>query len=110
MRPIVQPIHCLGGGGDGGIQIRAVVHLVEDAVRKMASVAAVHKDSDRFQRLAGGLGHRVHRDRPGGVGVFVHGAKKAPGVVLGGGGVVGGGHRFLLRGVGCDTRMNALCD
>jgi hypothetical protein len=72
-------------------------HLVEDVIGKVASVAAVEEEPDRFEGLAGGVRDRGHRDWPGGLGIVVHRAKKAPGFVLGGGDLLGGGHRFLLR-------------
>ena len=84
-RPIVQPIQRVTAASIGLLDRVAPEHLVEDVIRKVAAVAAVEEQPDRFEGLVGGIRDRGHRDRPGGFGLFVHRAKEAPGVVLGGG-------------------------
>ena len=75
-RPAHPPRHC---GVDGLLDRVAPKHLVEDVIRKVASVAAVEEQSDRLEGLVGGVRDRGHRDRPGCFGVVVHRAKKPPG-------------------------------
>ena len=75
-RPAHPPRYC---GVDGLLDRVAPEHLVEDVVGKVASVAAVEEQPDRFEGLVGGIRNCGHRDRPGGCGGVVHRAKKAPG-------------------------------
>ena len=92
------------------IEGQSNVYISGDAICTVAAVAAVEEQPDRFEGLAGGIRNRGDRDRPGRLGVVVHRAPKAPGFVLGGWDLLGGGHRFLLRVDRCDTRSNALFD
>lgn len=108
-----RPFHPAPGGGlDRVRQVLALVQPVQDVVGKVAAVAAVEEDPHRLKRLAGGVGDRGHRDRPGGLGVLAHRAPEAPRLVLGDGyrcdGLWGGAHLGLLSRDRGDTRMNAL--
>jgi len=79
------PAHPLPGGGADRIHKGETgVHLVQDVVSKVASVAAVEEYADRFEGLPGGLRNRGHGRGPRGGGVFGHRSPKAPRFVLGG--------------------------
>ena len=88
----------------GGAGKETVLHIVG----KVTAVAAVEEGADRLERLAGGIRDRGHRDRPGGLGVVVHRAPKAPGLYA--------EHRIkafmwseLLCGVQCRGTADGLC-
>jgi len=105
------PAHpLLGGGVDRVRQGLAAVQRVLNVVREVAAVAAVEEGPDRFKGLAGGVRDGGHRQGPGGFGLLVHRAPKAPGIVLGGGDRAGAVHLGLLGVDRCDARSNALFD
>ncbi len=97
------PAHpALGGGVDRIRQVRSGVQAVENIVGKVSAVAAVQEGSDRLKGLVSGVRDRGHRNRPGGFGLIIHRAPKAPGFVLGGRDV-GGDHDRLRVCVGDDS-------
>ena len=84
------------------------VHLVQDVIRKAASVAAVEEGPNRIRGLASGFANRGNCHRPSRSGVFGHRSPKAPRFVLGGGVLCGGRHRGLRWCRRCSGSMNAL--
>ena len=75
-----RPAHpLLGGGVDCISQGAARVYLVQDVIRKVASVAAVEEDPDCVQGLARCLRNCGHGCGPRRGGVFGHRSPKAPG-------------------------------
>src|SRR5690606_38531634 len=91
--------------GQGLAPVQPVLHIV----RKVATVAAVEEDPDRFEGLAGGVRDCGHRQGPRGAGLLVHRAPKAPGIVLGGGDLLVGGHLGLPSGLIVATSVVTRC-
>ena len=96
-RPAHPPRH---GGLHGLLDRVAPQHLIEDVIRKVASVAAVQEGSDLFRFAPCGGGNRCGCDGPGGCSVLVHGSPKAPVFVLGGEGLCCVGHVDFVLFVG----------
>ena len=79
------PAHPFRGGlRDGVCEARAVVHLAIHPIREVAPVAAVEEGADRGGIRAGRVMDRGESDRPGGRGLFAHGAPETPVLVFGG--------------------------